>query len=88
METMLLLARFERRVYDSVSDSCSRTIDFSVSSRVALISSLPVNSAYNVQWAGMLCLPPRKDQYYLYLNKQTDEERVKLWVDNYLLIGV
>jgi len=64
------------------------TIDFSVSSRAALIWSLPENSAYSVQWAGILCLPPRKNQYYLYLTKQTDEERVKLWVDGRLLIDM
>jgi hypothetical protein len=36
----------------------------------------------------MLCLPPRKSQYALYLTKQKDEEQVKLFLDNYLLFDM
>ena len=64
------------------------SIDFSAAPfQSPFASSLPVNSTYSVRWAGMLH-PLRTHLYTMFAQKKAAEERVKVWVDNVLLIDM
>ena len=50
-------------------------------------SSLLAADPYSIRWAGMLH-PLHAQQYTLYATRQTEKERVKMWVDNVLVIDM
>ncbi|MGB1595189.1 MAG: PA14 domain-containing protein, partial [Promethearchaeia archaeon] len=45
------------------------------------------NGSYRIEWAGML-RPSRAQQYRIHAARQTSNERIKVWVDNVLLIDM
>jgi len=72
----------------AVKAAVLNAIDFSAPQfQSPSISSLPVNSSFSVRWAGNL-YPPLAYNYTLYAARKTVEERVKVWVDNILLIDM
>ena len=50
-------------------------------------SSLLAADPYSIRWAGMLH-PLHAQQYTLYATRQAEKERVKMWVDNVLVIDM
>ena len=63
-------------------------VDFSaVFHRSPLASSVPFHTPYSIRWAGML-RPIHADTYTMYASTQSSDERVKVWVDNVLLIDM
>ena len=64
------------------------TIDFSSPAFQAPTAfSVPANSSFSVRWSGML-RPIHPDTYTMYASRQVAEERVKVWIDNVLLIDM
>ena len=62
-------------------------IDFSAAHKSPPVgSSLPVNTPYSIRWAGML-QPLHAQTHTIVATLQTAAERVKVWVDNALLIN-
>jgi hypothetical protein len=61
------------------------TLDFSSAPFHAPAASMPASSSYSIRWAGML-RPLYADTYTMYANWQGPEGRVKMWIDNLLLI--
>jgi len=71
----------------AVKASTVSSIDFSAAvSQAPPASSLPLNSTYSIRWAGML----RQQAHNVTLRaaRQSAGERVKVWVDNTLLINM
>jgi len=63
-------------------------IDFSAAQKTPPIgSSLSANTSYSIRWAGML-QPLHAQTHEIFATVQTAAERVKLWVDNVLLIDM
>jgi len=64
------------------------TIDFSTRAYLPPpASSVPPNSSYSIRWAGML-RPPPSTNYTMFATRRAAEERVKVWVDNMLVIDM
>ena len=68
-----------------VSSVAVPTIDFSSSTGEVPAASLTAGTSYSIRWSGFV-RPQYAQEYTFYAGVVSAEERVRLWVDNSLLV--
>jgi len=69
-----------------VSSRIDSSVDFSLAANAKPAVSLTTGSPYSVRWSGFV-RPQYAQVYTFFAGVQTAVERMKLWVDNSLLVG-
>ncbi len=69
-----------------VSSRIDSSVDFSLAANAKPAVSLTTGSSYSVRWSGFV-RPQYVQVYTFFAGVQTAVERMKLWVDNSLLVG-
>jgi hypothetical protein len=74
------------RFFPEISSRIDRNLDFSLAAGAKPAVSLTTGSPYSVRWSGFV-RPQYAQVYTFFAGVQTAVERMKLWVDNSLLVG-